>query len=234
MPEPVMPDPAVPDPAPIHITTRSGSVQVVAAEGAELEIVDGFSERHDDGSIHIRRAESSSAIEVRCAPGTDVSVGTNSGNVELGGPLGAVRVATISGKIRIADAARVDVRTKSGKIDIEVCRGECRILTKSSSVHVGSADRATVAVISGIVLLEQVRGAEVKTVSGKVLLGSKGGDRIAVRTVSGKVEIRVPAAAKPATHLRSLSGRVRCELPPGDDFEIDVASVSGAIQVSGG
>ena len=160
----------MPAPDSVHISTRSGDVSVLTEEGAELSVEGGTIEHHDDGTIHIRRAPTSSTIEVRCAPGTDMTVGTVSGKIELLGSLGAVRVATVSGKIRVAEATRVDVRTKSGKIDIGTCSGECRIMTKSASVHVGSAGRAMVAAISGVVLLENVGAAEVKTVSGKVLL----------------------------------------------------------------
>jgi DUF4097 and DUF4098 domain-containing protein YvlB len=220
------------DPAPLKITTRSGTVRVIASEGAALSVEGGSIETRDDGTLHIRRAPSSSTIEVHCATGTDVTVGTQSGKVELTGALVSVRIATVSGKIRVDEATRIDVRTKSGKIEIGTCAGECRIMTKSSAVHVGRAGKATVAGISGVVLLEQVSGAEVKTISGKVLIGLQGNDPVSVHTVSGKVEISVPAATRPATRLRSLSGKVQCDVASGDDLEIAVMSVSGTIRVS--
>ena len=229
-----MPDPAMPDPAPLKITTRSGSVRVVVGAPGELSVVGGTIERRDDGTVHIRREPSSNLIEVRCAPGTDVTVGTASGKVELIGALGAVRVATVSGRIRVDEGTRIDVRTKSGKIEIGTCAGDCRIMSKSSAVHVRKAGRATVAGVSGVVFLEDVGGAEVKTVSGKVAVGSTGSDRISVHTVSGKVDVRLPSATRPSARLRSLSGRVNCDLAPGDDCEVAVVSVSGAIKVSSG
>jgi DUF4097 and DUF4098 domain-containing protein YvlB len=224
----------MPDPAPVHITTRSGAVRVEAdATTSDIAVIGGIVERHDDGSIHIHRAPSESTIDVRCAPGTDVTVGTTSGKIELSGPLGAVRVASSSGKITVAEATRVDVRARSGKIEVGNCAGECRIMTKSATIRVGQAARATVAAISGVVLLERVGGAEVKTVSGKVLLGSSGAERVSVHSVSGKVEIRVLGPGRPATRRKSLSGRIRNDVAPGDDFEIAVSSVSGTIKVSG-
>jgi DUF4097 and DUF4098 domain-containing protein YvlB len=216
----------------VHITTRTGKVRVEATETSEISVDGGTIERRDDGTLHITRASWSGSIDVRCAPGTDVTVGTVSGSVDLVGSLGAVRVATVSGRIRVEEASRIDLRTKSGKVDIGTCTGVCRVMTKSSAVHVRHADQATIAGVSGVVLLERVRGAEIKTVSGKVLIGSDGGDRLAVHTVSGKVEIRVPAATRPSTRLRSLSGRIDCDLTPGDEYEIAVMSVSGAIRVS--
>ena len=223
----------MPDSPPVKITTRSGTVRVVATDGAALAVVGGVIEHLDDGTVHIRRERSADAIEVTCATGTDITIGTVSGKVELVGRLGAVRVATVSGTIRTAETAGIDVRTKSGKVDIGVCAGDCRVMTKSASVHIRRADRATVAAVSGVVLMEQVRGAEVKTISGKVLLSlAPNGERVSVHTVSGKVEVRVPAATLPSTRLRTVSGKIRCDCPTGDDLEIAVASVSGAIRVS--
>jgi len=224
----------MPGSAPLKITTRSGNVRVRAEPGAELEVVDGSIETRDDGTLHIRRLPSSSVIEVRCASGTEITVGTVSGKVELLGAFGTARVATVSGRIRIEEVARLDLRTKSGTIDIGTCSDACRIMTKSSAVHVGRAGRATVAAVSGVVHLEHVDGAEVKTVSGKVVVGAGGKDRVSVHTVSGKVEIQVPPATKPLARLRSVSGHVQCDCPPGHDVEIAVVSVSGAVRVSSG
>jgi len=222
----------MPEAAAIHVTTRSGTVRVAAVEGAELAVIGGTMQPRDDGGIDIHRDPAANTIEVRCAPGTDVTVGTSSGKVECSGPLGPVRVATASGKIRIAEAARVDVRTTSGTIEIGTCAGECRIMAKSAAVTVERAAQATVASVSGVVRLQHVGDAEVKSISGKVSIGSTGAGRVAVRSVSGKVEIRVPAATRPATTLHSTSGKVRSDVAPGTDFEIAVGSVSGTIQVS--
>jgi DUF4097 and DUF4098 domain-containing protein YvlB len=169
---------------------------------------------------------------VHCPTGSDVTIGTMSGSIDTEGLLGGVRIATASGKVHVAEAGRVDVRAKSGSVDIGTCTGECRVVVTSAKVHIGKAQRATIAGVSGVVLAEGVEGAEIKTVSGKVLVGTTGGGDISVHTVSGKVEILVPRDVQPTTRLRSISGRVRCECPTGGDGEIAVKSVSGAIRVS--
>jgi DUF4097 and DUF4098 domain-containing protein YvlB len=134
--------------------------------------------------------------------------------------------------VRVAEADRVDVRAKSGAIDIGTCIDECRVVVTSAKIHIGRARRAAIAGVSGVVLAEGVEGADVKTVSGKVVLGTTGPGKVNVHTVSGKVEIRVPRDVQPSTRLKSLSGRVVCDCALGDDGEIAVASVSGAIKVS--
>ncbi len=216
----------------LNVSTRSGNVRVEAAPGIELEVEGGSVVREHDGALEIRRAKGAGTIVVHCPTGSDVTVGTMSGSIDTEGLLGGVRIATASGKVHVAEAGRVDVRAKSGSVDIGTCTGECRVVVTSAKVHIGKAQRATIAGVSGVVLAEGVEGAEIKTVSGKVLVGTTGGGDISVHTVSGKVEILVPRDVQPATRLRSISGRVRCECPTGGDGEIAVKSVSGAIRVS--
>jgi DUF4097 and DUF4098 domain-containing protein YvlB len=218
----------------VNVHTRAGSVHVRAVAGSELSVEGGSIERQEDGSVLVRRLRDAKTITVTCPAGTDITIGTVSGSVETEGSLGATRIATVSGRIRVEEVAQIDVRTKSGKVEVGKCAGECRVVTTSSKVRVGRAQRASIAAVSGVVLLEEVEGAEVKTVSGKVELGTAGAGSISVKTVSGKVEIRVPRTSRPATRLKSLSGRVQCDCEQGADGEIAVASVSGQIHVSCG
>jgi DUF4097 and DUF4098 domain-containing protein YvlB len=216
----------------ISITTRSGKVRVTGAETDEVSIVGGNGSTNDEGVFEIRRESDSDKIEVTCPSGTDVTIGTTSGNIETFGVLGSVRVVTASGKIHVASAARVEIRTKSGKVDVRACEGDCRVVTTSSKVHIGTAGQCAVATVSGGALLENVSGAEVKTISGKVLLGTSGAGDVSVKTVSGKVEIRVPREIRPAAYLKSVSGKVQCDCESGDDGTIAVKSLSGAIRLS--
>ncbi len=216
----------------LNVSTRSGKVRVEAEPGIELRVEGGAVVSEHDGALEIRRSDGASTIVVHCPTGSDVTIGTVSGSIDTEGLLGGVRIATVSGKVHVAEAARVDVRAKSGSVDIGTCAGECRVVVTSSKVRIGKAQRAAIAGVSGVVLAEGVEGAEIKTVSGKVLVGSTGGGKISVHTVSGKVEILVPRDVQPATRLRSISGRVRCECQEGGDGEIAVKSVSGAIRVS--
>ena len=92
--------PAMADPKMLHISTRSGKVRVTAKPGAALAVDGGIIEVATDGTTHVIGARGSDRIDVTCAAGTDVVIGTVSGSVELVGELGAASVATISGKIQ--------------------------------------------------------------------------------------------------------------------------------------
>jgi DUF4097 and DUF4098 domain-containing protein YvlB len=220
------------DPKMLHISTRSGNVRVTATPGAALAVDGGIIEVATDGTTRVIGARGSDRIDVTCSAGTDVVIGTVSGSVELRGELGAASVATISGKINVERARRVDARTKSGRVEIAECDEECRIVTVTSRVKVGKAERAAIAGVSGRISTRDVARVEVKTVSGAVDVGTSGPPHVSVHTVSGKVDVDVPADARPSTRFRTLSGRVSCECSTGDDGEIAVATVSGAIRVS--
>lgn len=218
----------------VKITTRHGRVQVTAQPGTELEIERGVLEQLSGDSVLVRRAPSDDSIEVLCAPGTDLSIGTASGNVELIGQFGSVKVATSSGKVLIGDARQVDVRTHSGLVQVQSSSDDCRVVTKSGKVLLGKVGRATIAAVSGLVAIEEVESGQIKNVSGKVLVGTTGSGDLAIKTVSGRVEINVPPDRRPNVRVKTISGKVDRETERGDDGTISVASVSGRVRVSSG
>jgi DUF4097 and DUF4098 domain-containing protein YvlB len=218
----------------VQISTRSGNIRVLAEAGAELSVEGGVIVNEELGVVEIRRDRDADAKEITvvCPAGTDVTAGTTSGKISTLGRLGSVRVASVSGKIHVAWAERADARSKSGAITIDEVTNDCRVVVTSAKVHIGKAQRASIAGVSGVVTMENVEGADVKTVSGKVLISTSGGGEVNVRTVSGLVEVTVPREVQPATKLKTVSGKVRCDCPTGDDGAICVTSVSGTIRVA--
>jgi DUF4097 and DUF4098 domain-containing protein YvlB len=216
---------------PVHISNRSGAVRVDAEPGADLEVTGGRVERDEQGVLRVR-GDSSSTLLVRCAPETDLVIGSTSGAVEVHGPVGEVSVATVSGKVRIDTAERVDVRTKSGTVEVGVCSGDCHVVVISANVNVRQAARVFLAAVSGRVAVDEIDEAEVKTVSGSVELGARPGGHVMVKSVSGHVEVFVPRDTAPLTKLSSLSGSIQCECPKGTDGVIKVATVSGTIDIA--
>ena len=216
----------------VQISTRSGHIRVLAEAGAELAVEGGVIVNEELGVVDIRRDRGHKEITVICPAGIDVTAGTISGKIHTLGRLGSVRVASVSGKVHVALADRVDARSKSGSITIDEVAHDCRVVVTSAKVHIGKAQRAAIAGVSGVVTMENVEGADVKTVSGKVLISTTGGGDVNVRTVSGLVEVTVPREVQPSTKLKTISGKVRCDCPTGHDGAISVTSVSGTIHVA--
>ena len=179
------------------------------------------------------RKGGSDDLEVRCPIGTEVSVGTLSGDIRLEGELGHVRAATASGDITADRVASLDARSISGDLEVEACPERCRLSTKSGHIEVGSAGSAEADTVSGRIRLDSTAGpVKVRTVSGNVELGTAGADPVSVRSVSGGINVRVQRDRRPEARLRSVSGKVRCDCPEGTDFPLEVMTVSGKIEVS--
>jgi DUF4097 and DUF4098 domain-containing protein YvlB len=215
----------------LRITRRSGKVRVVAAPGSELQVDGGTFVENDDGTIDVKAA-GSSVLEVHCPTGSDLTISTASGAVDVEGDAGSVKVTTTSGNLSIERAAAVDARGASGKVKVGVCTGDCHVVFVSSNVRIGEAAKATVATVSGHIEVGSADEAEVKTVSGNISVGGNAGGRVAARSISGSVEVSVPEGSKPATRLKAVSGHVRCECEQGHDGEVRAATVSGAISVT--
>jgi DUF4097 and DUF4098 domain-containing protein YvlB len=213
----------------LRIVSKSGSVSVVAEPGAEISVKGGTFVAEADGTYLVTAG--SKNLEVRCAPGTDLIVGTMSGSVRVEGTLGATRVVSKSGSIQIDAATQVDARTASGSVTVGECEGQCRVVVTSGSIRVGRAHHASAAGVSGSIHVDDTDAADVKNVSGTIEVGCTGLGRVAIRSVSGKVDVSVPPECAPATLLKSISGSIRCECAEGSDGEIDVKTVSGRIRV---
>jgi hypothetical protein len=227
----------IPGHAELHLTTRSGRLTVIAEERADVFAEEGASSRGPEidatGRISLGSAKGGSAdLVVRCPAGTDLAVGTISGNVELRGPLGQVRITTVSGSARVERAEELDVRTISGSIEVDRCTSRCSLRSKSGHALCGSARDASVSTISGQIRLDETTGnVRAQTVSGTVQVGTQRDGDVAVQTISGSVKIEVPDGVRPDARLRSLAGHPRLDCPEGSDCRIAVRSMSGKIEV---
>jgi len=220
------------DPAPrLRISRRSGKVRVIADAGTPVSVDGGSLESDADGWLEIH-STGSSTLEVKCPTGSDLTISTSSGAIEVRGEVGSVKVTTKSGNLAIERASEIDARGASGKVELGECSGECHVVFVSSKIHVDAAGRAVIATVSGNIEVDEVGDAEVKTVSGDIELGARGGGRLTARSISGSVKISVPDGDRPATRLRSVSGRVSCECDDGNDGEITAKTVSGRIKVT--
>ncbi|HEU4758717.1 MAG TPA: DUF4097 family beta strand repeat-containing protein [Dehalococcoidia bacterium] len=209
---------ALPAGAALRVLAGSGRVTVVAEDRSDLEV--DPPDRRVDFTDHGRTAEvrsRSGSLDVRCPRGTDVSVGAISGQVQLRGQFGSVKVSAVSGQVEVDSASGdVDVRAVSGHLTVETCGGRCHLTTKSGHIRIGSVGGP----------------AHASTISGQVEIGTSGGGEVEVKTVSGRITVRVPRGKHPRVRLRSLSGRLRCDCPQGSDFDINATSISGSLEVT--
>jgi DUF4097 and DUF4098 domain-containing protein YvlB len=221
--------------ATLRLQSRSAKVHVIA-EGrddveAETDELEAFAE--DGGrTLLIRSARGGSKpLTVRCPLETDVMVGTQAGNVKVEGRAGAVHVTTMSGSIEVESADEADLRTMSGNVEVGACRGACRASAISGRVTVGDAEATRASTVSGSIKIDRVSGdVKVRSVSGSIDMKASGDSPIAVKTVSGRVQIELPKDCEPQTFFKTR-GRVTCDFPRGHDCRIEAASLSGSIEI---
>lgn len=220
--------------AKLKVQSRSGAVRVIAeprddveAEGKQIE----WLAEDNPPVLRVRAGRGAGPLTVRCPVGTDVMVGTQSGAVTMQGDFGDVKVSTMSGSVDIARADRADVRTMSGSVEIGQCDARCRISTVSGNIRAGAADAAYASTMSGSIDLGRIAGeVRAQTVSGTVRVGARGDGSIAIKTVSGKVRVELPQGTEPSLKCKTR-GRVKCDFPPGTDVQIHAMSISGGIEV---
>lgn len=195
----------------VRISSRRGSVEVIAetrddvvahkdGEPVQPAIEDGIT------TIASRR----SPLRVSVPEGTDVVIGTVSGNVTCTGPLGHVAVHTVSSRIEVERATRVDARTVSGRVVVGNCEGEVRCDVGSGRAEVETAGAVYLNTTSGRIVARRVRGKmRARSVSGRIQVGLTETPLDAkVECVSGRIQVRVPRGARPTTRLVTKHGRV--------------------------
>jgi DUF4097 and DUF4098 domain-containing protein YvlB len=219
----------------VRLQSRSGKVHIIAEPRDDIEAeTDRVESRaEDDGAtLAIRSARGGSkTLTVRVPVDTDVSVGTQSGSVQAEGKLGSLSITTMSGGIEVDDVEDLDARSMSGKITVGRCRGRCRLNAVSGTIRGGDIDTAYAQSVSGSIKLDRVLGdVRAKTVSGSIELNALGEGVIAVKTISGKVRIALPEGTEPQTLIKTR-GSMRCDFTEGRDCRIEVASMSGSIEV---
>jgi len=216
----------------LRISAVSGGVKVTAERRSDVLVDSGGSAvASADGAVEIRTERASSSLDVRCPEDADVMIGTRSGRVELVGRLGTVGITSQSGSIRVGTVAEADLRTVSGTVKLDGCDGRCRVSTTSGRITVGATGDTEISTTSGSVEIGNVEGAvQVRSVSGTVTVASSARGPVKASTVSGSITIRLPPGIRP-TVRSSGRGTVKSRFEPGDDVVIDIATVSGTVQL---
>jgi len=202
-------------------------------EDVTVEIVDG--ELIVEGPRNVRRGPE---IQVRIATSEvlDARVRTGSGDITADVPLGSARLATGSGDVRLTRVEKelgvntgsgdvkvgnavgaVRAGTGSGSIDIEEAGDALGLSTGSGDVTIGDAAGPTsVKVGSGDITIERIRDHSVATSgSGDVKVEIADGPSVQAETARGDVQIGVPDGLPTYLDLKTVTGRIRCDLEPG-------------------
>jgi DUF4097 and DUF4098 domain-containing protein YvlB len=250
-----------PEPVDLRIKTPSGTITVVAAETAtstvEVTAVDDDArelaesttvtfdgrriivetpERRQLLSIKRRRiaitatVPTGSSLTTRTASATLSATGryatveahSASGDMVVEEVDGDIEAHVASGDVTIGSGRSISAHSASGKVRIGHATGDVDIKCASGKIQVGVAEGSVRA----------------KTASGDITIDEARTGTVALDVASGDLRVGVRAGVTAHLDLRSVSGRIRSELPVDDiapddgaPLEIKARSTSGNVLV---
>lgn len=211
----------------VSIENMAGSVKVTGWDRAEVQVkgtVGSGGELSFDGSeketsIEVEAEHGNpmgirSDLEVFVPSGSSVSIEGFAASISVAGVTGSVSAETVNGSITQTGAAKgVELQSVNGAIDV----------TKASG-------RLKAEAVNGTVTVRDASGElEASTVNGKLLVTGGSFDRAALESVSGGVKFEAGLSPKATLSVESVSGSVDLFLPAGLGAEFTVSTFSGAI-----
>lgn len=212
----------------VRLSGNSQQVRVIA-EARNDVLVEGAARVEMEGE-RTTIDDVRGGLVVRVPTGSDLVIGSTSGQVVVKGTLGIVAVATSSGRIVVERAASVDARTQTAQVTIGRASGECRVRSESGQIKIGSCGGVDAATATGRIVLREVGGAvRAHCVSGRIEVEMAVAADVDAETVSGRITVALPDGVRPyrLDGIGREAGR-----PDGYDCTIRAVSQSGRIDVS--
>jgi DUF4097 and DUF4098 domain-containing protein YvlB len=218
----------------VQIDNLAGAVKVTGWERAEVAVkgtlgrgVERLDFEGSGGTTSVRvvvprhaHNVEGAAIEVWVPAGSRVEVNTVSARIDIGGVEGALRAESVSGEVRVTGASTdIEVETVSGSIDVDSAKERMRAKSVSGNVEIRDArGEIEVGAVSGNVRVfgGKLRSGEVETTSGRIRLeaGLSPQAAIEIGTVTGGVEIGLPAAVSAEFEVTTFSGDIENDFGP--------------------
>ncbi len=250
--------PAAPD-ARIEIENMAGSVRVTGWDREEVRVTGDLGRGADgidlSGPPHRLQIEVDahgvplsvySDLEIHVPAGAEVEIEAFEADITVEAVKGSVQANTVNGSIRVEGS--------SGDVELETVNGDVDFSGPAQRVHAESVNgNVTVEGASGEVEASTVNGdirvnggtvdrGQFETVSGRILFeGQLGrGADLDFESVSGDVELTLPAKVSADFSCSSFSGDIRNDFGPEaermsrytDELELRFSTGSGSARVS--
>jgi DUF4097 and DUF4098 domain-containing protein YvlB len=218
--------PAAPD-AKVSIENMSGSVKVTGWSQAEVQVKGTVGDggeldfTGDEKQLHVEvEAEYGnpmgikSDLEVFVPSGASVSIEGFQSTISVAGVTGSVSAETVNGSITQTGSAKgVELESVNGAIEVTKATG-----------------RVQAEAVNGTVTVRDASGdLKASTVNGKVLVTGGSFDRAELESVAGGVRFEASLSARATLSVESVSGTVDLLLPAGLGAEFSVSTFSGDI-----
>jgi DUF4097 and DUF4098 domain-containing protein YvlB len=224
--------PAAPDGV-VHIDNPAGSIRVIGWDRAEVAVsgtlghgANGLDLGSDKRRTRVQVESEghphgiSSDLEVRVPAGSDVVIESFAASISVSEVKGTVSAETVNGDIRVGEAPRevqaesvnggVTVSSRGGRVQAESVNGP--VTVRGAGGEIGASTVNGPLTVTGGTFAR----ARLETVNGRILFegGLARGGTLAVESVSGAVELALPANTAADFSVTTFSGDIRNELGP--------------------
>ncbi|RLB58352.1 MAG: hypothetical protein DRI34_05100 [Deltaproteobacteria bacterium] len=192
----------------ITLTAGPQLEQAVRIAGGKLQVADKL-------GIMQKRLDLGDLLTIKMPAGLPVEVKTASGDITVSGLQARLRAGTASGDVSVTNCGGpVSVRGVSGDIVLDGISGD-----------------VTVSLVSGTVRARKLHSPllEVQTVSGGIDVDATGLERVRTRAVSGDTVLSGRPDGTASLVASSVSGDIELRLPAGCGFEVNFGSISGSL-----
>lgn len=179
-------------------------------------------------------------LSIEIPENIDIDVNVASADVECDPTPARLNVNSASGDIRFADAGELTVKTASGDVHGHSVSGKLNFVSASGDLHIETVgDRGSISTASGNIRIGDASGPiTTSTMSGDVNVGRFTGDDFAAKSMSGSVEIGIPAGTSVDLDATTLSGDILLPEPqdappdiPAGSMDLKIRLVSGDLKV---
>jgi DUF4097 and DUF4098 domain-containing protein YvlB len=184
------------------------------------------------GKDYSRMRNVSIAYSIQVPRDTEVSANVASGAQTIRGVRGPVKVQAASGSIRVEKIEHdAQLSTASGSVSATDIGGEVHVSSASGSVTVSNT-RGDVIVnaIAGVIRISKPGGrVEADTATGDVDVNGAASD-VKAHAASGRVSVQGNPGADSYWELKTISGGVQLVVPASSNLHLSAEAVSGEIR----
>lgn len=180
-------------------------------------------------------------LSVEVPEGIDIDIKVASADVECDPQSARLNVNSASGDVRFTDTGDLTIKTASGDVHGRKVSGKLDFVSASGDLHVESiGDRASISTASGDIQIGEASAPiTTSTMSGDVQIRRFAGDDFAAKSMSGSVDVGIPAGSSVDLDATTLSGDIilpetqdpPAEAPAGGTVDLKVKLVSGDLKV---
>ncbi len=219
--------PAAPDGL-VEIENSAGSIRVIGWNLAEVA-VSGTLGRHagslqfsgdphrtrigveTEGNPHAVHAD----LEVHVPAGSRLEIDSFAANITITDVTGAVKAETVNGSISMTGGSK--------EVNLQTVNGSVEVTSPANRVHAES--------VNGSVTVRDASGeVDASTVNGRLVVVGGTFQRARLETVSGSLRFEGDLAKKATLDAETVSGAVEVVLPAGVSADFSVSTFSGDIE----